>query len=127
MSNYNVPHSRYQPIFREQIEAKGFRDLYLFDRDGHLVYTTKKGDDFAMGFAEGAGVYADTALGRLFRKTLAEGVPDQVEFEDFSNYGAIAESPVAFFAAPGGRSLISARPNAASTVRPAESMAALGK
>jgi methyl-accepting chemotaxis protein len=100
VSNYNVPHSRYQPIFREQIEAKGFRDLYLFDRDGHLVYTTKKGDDFAMGFAEGAGVYADTALGRLFRKTLAEGVPDQVEFEDFSNYGAIAESPVAFFAAP---------------------------
>ena len=98
--NYNVPHSRYQPMFREQVLAKGFRDLYLFDRNGNLVYTTRKGDDFAMSFAEGAGSYADTALGTLFRKTIAEGTHGQIEFADFSRYAAIPESPVAFFASP---------------------------
>ena len=64
--NYNVPHSRYQPIFREQMTTRGYRDLYLFDRQGNLIYTTRKGDDFAMNFAEGAGDYAASALGKLF-------------------------------------------------------------
>lgn len=98
--NYNTPHSRYQPIFREQLTTAGYRDLYLFDRDGNLVYTTVKGDDYAMPFAEGASEYANSALGTLVRKTMAEGQTGVVEFADFSHYAAIPESPVAFFAAP---------------------------
>jgi methyl-accepting chemotaxis protein len=98
--NYNTPHSRYQPLFRDMVVAKGYRDLYLFDVDGRLVYSVHKADDFALSFAEGGGTYAASALGSAFRKAMALGSAGGVEFADFSRYGPIAETPVAFFAAP---------------------------
>ena len=99
--NYNIPHSRYQPIFREADDARGYRDLYLFDRQGNLVYTTRKGDDFGMSFAEGAGDYASSALGKLFQHTLAEGVSrGRSSSPTSATMARSPKRPVAFFATP---------------------------
>ena len=98
--NYNTPHSRYQPLFRDLIAAKSYRDLYLFDVAGNLVYSTRKADDFATNFAEGGGPYADTALGVVFRQALALGQNGGNEFADFTHYEPQTTKPVMFFAAP---------------------------
>ena len=81
--------------------ATGYRDLYLFDRQGNLVYTTRKGDDFAMNFAEGAGDYAIVGARHAVPQDVRRrACPGSVEFADFSHYAAIPETPVAFFATP---------------------------
>ena len=99
--NYNVPHSRYQPIFREEMTTRGYRDLYFFDRQGNLIYTTRKGDDFAMNFAEGAGDYAIVgprkAVPAHVRRRACRG---RSSSPTSATIGAIPETPVAFFATP---------------------------
>jgi methyl-accepting chemotaxis protein len=96
---YNVNHSHYQPIYREQIKEQGYHDLYLFDLDGHLVYSTLKADDFATSFAEG-GKYADTTLGALYRQALKNKPGDDIAFADFAPYPAAGGMPLAFMATP---------------------------
>jgi methyl-accepting chemotaxis protein len=98
---YAVNHTHYQPIYREQIETQGYHDLYLFDTDGHLVYSTLKADDFATNFADGSGgKYADSTLGALFRKALAGSSDDDFVFTDFAPYAAAGGAPLAFIATP---------------------------
>jgi methyl-accepting chemotaxis protein len=98
---YAVNHTHYQPIYREQIEAQGYHDLYLFDADGHLVYSTLKADDYATNFAEGSGgKYADSPLGVLFRKALDAKSDDDFVFSDFAPYAAAGGAPLAFIATP---------------------------
>jgi methyl-accepting chemotaxis protein len=97
---YNVNHSHYQPIYREQIKEQGYHDLYLFDLDGHLVYSTLKSDDFATSFAEGGGKYADSTLGVLYREALKSKPGDDIAFADFAPYAPAGGMPLAFMATP---------------------------
>ncbi len=94
---YDVPHTRAHRGFRNQIAVRGYRDLYLFDLKGALVYTVNKGLDFGTSFAEG-GPYADTALGRAFSAAILSENPDDVFFEDFAPYAAADGLPASFFA-----------------------------
>ena len=98
---YAVNHTHYQPVFREQIEEQGYHDLYLFDLEGHLVYTTRKADDFATLFAEGSGgKYADSTLGKLYRAAAGDDKVGDLLFADFAPYAANGNAPLAFFATP---------------------------
>jgi methyl-accepting chemotaxis protein len=98
---YNVNLTHYQPIYREQIETQGYHDLYLFDGDGHLVYSTRKQDDFATNFADGSGgKYADSTLGALYREAMGKTDAGSFAFADFAPYAANGDAPLAFIAAP---------------------------
>ncbi len=98
---YNVNHSHYQPIYREQIESQGYHDLYLFDMDGDLVYSTRKLDDFATNFADGkGGKFADSTLAEAYRKALDGSNDNDFVFADFAPYAAAGGTPLAFLATP---------------------------
>jgi methyl-accepting chemotaxis protein len=98
---YAVNHTHYQPIYRAQIEEQGYHDLYLFDLDGHLVYTTRKADDFATVFAAGSGgKYADSSLGKLFQAAAKDDKATDILFADFAPYPPANNMPLAFFAQP---------------------------
>jgi methyl-accepting chemotaxis protein len=96
-SNYDFLHAKVNPNFRRQVESRGYADLFLFDPAGNLVYSVMKGDDFATSFAEG-GQYADSGLGRVYRKAAAFTEPGQVAFEDLSAYAASGGIPSSFMA-----------------------------
>ena len=94
---YNVNHSHYQPVFRDHIRTQGYRDLYIFDVDGNVVYSTLKADDFATSFVDGP--YAQSALGKLFRDVVAQETPE-IAFADFAPYAPAGDLPLAFFGVP---------------------------
>ncbi len=95
---YNVNHSHYQPVFRGHIRSQGYHDLYIFDVEGHLVYSTRKADDFATSFIDGP--YAQSSLGALFREALELSSSSQIVFADFAPYAPAHDRPLAFFASP---------------------------
>ncbi|MEO5807683.1 methyl-accepting chemotaxis protein [Devosia sp.] len=97
--SYDVPHTRIQPGYRAQVKSRGYRDLYMFDLKGNLVYSVNKGADFGYNFGEG-GKYADTGLGVIVRKALLIETPDDFVFSDFAPYSLLDNKPAAFFAKP---------------------------
>jgi len=96
---YDVPHTRSHAAFRNQIAVRGYRDLYLFDLKGALVYSVRKDLDFGTSFAEG-GPYAATALGKAFQQAILMETPDTIVFEDFAPYDVANGMPASFFAKP---------------------------
>jgi len=77
VASYSANNAHYQPIYRQQIKAQGYHDLYLFDLDGNLVYSALKGDDFATSFAQGGGKFADSALATAYRAATATTAPSR--------------------------------------------------
>jgi methyl-accepting chemotaxis protein len=66
-TNYDTTHDKVQATFRQQTgDARGYRDLYILDTEGNLVYSVMKNDDFASNFGEG-GSLPIAGLGRAFR------------------------------------------------------------
>ncbi len=96
---YDATHTRFHPGFRSQIGARGYRDLYLFDLKGFMVYSVTKAADFGTSFAEG-GPLADTTLGQVFQQAAAIENPDDIAFTDFAPYGPAADRPASFFGKP---------------------------
>ena len=96
---YDVTHTRFHKGFRSQIAARGYRDLYLFDLKGFMVYSVGKGADFGTSFAEG-GPLAGSTLGRVFQEAVAIETPDELVFADFAPYQAAGGLPASFFAKP---------------------------
>ena len=80
-TNYDTTHDKVQATLRRQLEAQGYRDLYMFDTAGNLIYSVMKNDDFAMSFAEGSDL-GGTALGRVYQAALKLTERGQVAFED---------------------------------------------
>jgi len=96
---YDVTHTRFHPGFRNQITARGYRDLYLFDLKGFMVYSVNKAEDFGTSFAEG-GPLAGSSLGQVFAQAVAIENPDDLVFADFAPYQAAGGLPASFFAKP---------------------------
>jgi methyl-accepting chemotaxis protein len=95
---YDVTHTRFHPGYRNQIKARGYRDLYLFDLKGSLVYSVDKAADFGTNFVDGP--MASSALGQVFQKAVAIETPDDLVFADFAPYAAAGGLPASFFAKP---------------------------
>ncbi len=97
-NSYDFQHVKAHPIFRRQMEQRGYADMFLFDLKGNLIYSVMKNDDYARNFAEG-GEMADTGLGRAYRAALALAEPGQVAFQDVAHY-APGGAPASFLATP---------------------------
>ncbi|MDP4003588.1 methyl-accepting chemotaxis protein [Methylobacterium sp. NEAU K] len=82
-SMYGRRHAKVQEVARKLIAQAGYADLMFLDANGHIVYTTTKGDDFARSVADDA--LKDTALARLVER-LKSADPNAVLFEDFAAY-----------------------------------------
>src|SRR5690606_38813072 len=90
----------YSPVFQSLRDADGLTDLYLFDLEGKLVYTTGKRSDFAQIYADPASVPGATGLGSAFREAVVIDTPDQIAFVDFAAYAPRGGVALAFFAKP---------------------------
>lgn len=77
-------------VFRENF---GFRDIFLIDAGGNIVYSLNKGKD--LGANVRGGSLKETGIGRLFERAKRE----PIVIEDFSEYGPLGES-VAFLGTP---------------------------
>jgi methyl-accepting chemotaxis protein len=96
---YDVTHTRFHAGFRNQLAARGYRELYLFDLKGFLVYTVNKRADYGTSFAEG-GPYAATPLGQVVTQALAFETKEELAFADFAPYEPTGALPASFFAKP---------------------------
>ncbi|MEO7224115.1 MAG: methyl-accepting chemotaxis protein [Devosia sp.] len=95
---YSFGHKNAHPGLRSVAQGRGYADLFIFDLDGHLLYTVNKNIDFATTFTEGGGPYADTALGRAFRTALAFEQAGPVTYADDLAYAPSGGDPAAFVA-----------------------------
>ena len=96
---YDMHHRTLHADFRALLQTRGYYDVFLFDYQGMNVYTVAKEADFATSFAEGAGPWADTDLGRVVRAALA-AEPGEVFLTDFAPYGPSNGAPASFIAQP---------------------------
>ncbi len=97
-TSYEFQHVKINPVFRTQMERRGYADMFIFDIKGNLLYSVMKNDDFTRNFAE-VGEMADTGLGRAYRAALALPEAGQVAFSDMEFY-APAGGPASFLATP---------------------------
>jgi methyl-accepting chemotaxis protein len=96
---YDLHHRTLNADFRDMLQTRGYYDIFLFDYELQNVYTVAKEADFATGFAEGAGPYADTDLGKVVRAAAA-GQAGEVFLSDFAPYAPSNGTPASFIAAP---------------------------
>jgi methyl-accepting chemotaxis protein len=99
LSVYDQIHRQQHDEFRSLLQTRGYYDVFLFDLEGNNVYSVQKEGDFGTGFAEGAGPWADSDLGKVVRSAMA-GNPGDVFLTDFAPYGPSNNAPASFIAAP---------------------------
>lgn len=92
-SRYTTVHKGFHEWAQRFIGHFGYRDLYLIDRNGNIVYTVEKEDDFATNVANGK--YSNTPLGFVFRRSVRPGGRD-VNLSDFEHYAPSGDAPAAF-------------------------------
>ncbi|WP_245985782.1 methyl-accepting chemotaxis protein [Maritalea myrionectae] len=98
-SPYNAAHAVFHPLFRAQLDARGYYDIFLFNENGDLIYTVFKELDYATNFKAGGGEWADTDLGNAFRAGIALNA-GETQFFDFQPYAPSADAPAAFISQP---------------------------
>jgi methyl-accepting chemotaxis protein len=96
-SSYSLAHAEYHAWFREFLRARGYYDIFLFDRDGDVIYTVFKEADFATNVV--SGQWKDTDLGAVFQA--ANGLErGKIAFSDFAPYAPSNNVPASFIATP---------------------------
>lgn len=94
-SRYSEVHARYHYWLRSFLLHRGVYDVFLFEPDGDLVYTSFKEREFATNLIRGE--WKDSALGEAFRRALDNPFPSYVAFFDFAPYAPSGGAPAAFF------------------------------
>jgi methyl-accepting chemotaxis protein len=97
-SAYSAAHARFHPWFRSFLTARGYYDIFLFDREGNLVYTVFKEMDFATNLVNGP--WKDTDLGAAFRSAIASKQNGEEFFYDFKPYKPSNDAPASFISTP---------------------------
>lgn len=97
---YSAVHAKYHPWFREVLTQREYYDIFLFDKDGNLVYTVFKELDYATN-AE-TGQWKDSDLMAVFRDVKSNPAKDNVVFKDFQPYKPSNDVPASFI----GRALL---------------------
>lgn len=93
---YASVHEVYHAWFRSLQQMRGYRDVYLFDLDGNLIYSVAKEDDFATNISIGG--LRDTGLARAYRQAVQANEGDAVSFSDFESYAPSGNTPASFLA-----------------------------
>ncbi|MBT9383681.1 HAMP domain-containing protein [Pseudooceanicola sp. CBS1P-1] len=94
-SVYARVHERFHDHFRALMRRGDYRDIYLFDSKGNMVYSVAKQDDFARTTEAGKGDVFLSGVGEM----LNSGKEGQSRFIDFQEYGTLGEMS-AFVLAP---------------------------
>ncbi len=97
-SRYSAVHTTYHPWIRQFLRERGYYDIFLFNRDGDLVYTVFKELDYATNL--NTGQWRDTDLGNAFRAARNAGRKDAHFFFDFMPYAPSHGSPASFISTP---------------------------
>lgn len=84
-----------EEYYAEFIEENGYYDLFLIDPGGYCFYSVARESDYQTNFRNGR--YADSGLGKLFRKIMATG---DLAIADFEPYAPSGGEPASFIAAP---------------------------
>lgn len=95
--DFTEAHREYSPYLSSIAQTFGFYDVFVIARNGQVVYTYAKEDDFGTNLA--GGQYADTNLAEAYRAAL-ELPQGEVAVTDFAFYAPSADAPAAFMAAP---------------------------
>jgi len=92
-----VPHieGNKQDFYNDYIEKYGYYDLFLINPDGYVFYTAAKEADYQTNLIN--GVYADSGLGKVFRKAIET---KHIAFADFEPYAPSNNEPASFVAEP---------------------------
>jgi methyl-accepting chemotaxis protein len=97
ITNYSIVHRRYHPSFTSDAEQKGYRDIFLVDLEGNVVYSMAKKDDYGINLNDGP--HSETGLGHVYAQAMASS--DRGTFiSDFAAYAPSDNAPSAFIAAP---------------------------
>jgi methyl-accepting chemotaxis protein len=94
-SAYSAVHKVHHLWFREFLRKRGYYDIFLFDKNGNVIYTVFKELDFATNVMNGK--WKDTDLGNVFRAA-RDGKAGDAYFVDFKPYAPSADVPAAFIA-----------------------------
>lgn len=98
--DYNDLHALVIGEMRNFMAHHGYYDVFFLTPAGDLAFSVAKEDDFGRNFAKDGGPYAESGLGRAFRKAMASRGKNHVVFVDFTPYAPSNGAPAAFFAAP---------------------------
>ena len=96
-SRYEIAHREYHPRIEKLLQAFEYRDIFLVDVQGNLIYTTQKEIDYATNLSDGR--YATTGLGQSFRSAMSAD-PGSVAITDFEAYAPSSLEPAVFLAVP---------------------------
>jgi len=91
-SKYSEAHKKHHPSFRKLQQVRGYYDVFLFDKEGNLVYTVFKELDYATNFI--TGKYKNTDLGKVYRDSISD--PEKTHFYDFKGYAPSYGAPASF-------------------------------
>jgi len=97
-SEYTAVHRTIHPILRDFVHEFGFRDLYLIDGSGHIVYSVSKEADLGTNLLDGP--YQDTNLAEVYQEAQRDFLGDSVKLVDFAPYAPSYGEPASFMAAP---------------------------
>ena len=93
-SRYSTAHRSFHSIAKSFVVERGYYDFFLIDRQGDIVFTVEKEDDFATNLVDGP--WADTGLAEVYRLALVSGGQRTVVFSDFARYGPSDDAPALF-------------------------------
>jgi methyl-accepting chemotaxis protein len=94
-SRYSKVHAGFHEWARRFLGHFGYYNMFLIDRDGNIVYSAAKEEDFATNLNNGP--YSDSPLGRVFQLAVKRG-PDRVAVSDFELYAPSQDVPATFIA-----------------------------
>ena len=97
-SDYSNTHAKYHPIISNYLKQFNFYDIFLVNTEGDIVYSVFKEIDFATNLI--TGPYAQTNLGKVFRKVNTAPEKGLIELVDFDEYLPSYSNPASFIASP---------------------------
>lgn len=96
--DYARLHAKYHPEFIRYLRVHGYADALLFDSAGNVVYSVRKGLDFATNVL--IGRWKDTDLGTAFRAARNTPRAGFQAFFNFKTYPPDGGAPTATMASP---------------------------
>ncbi|MEL6913087.1 MAG: methyl-accepting chemotaxis protein [Pseudomonadota bacterium] len=94
---YRAAHERYHDHFARLVERTGFDDVLLVNLDGDVIYTARKGLEFASNLREGP--LSRSAVADVFEAALTHGAPTPV-FSEHAPYIGAEYELASFLARP---------------------------
>ena len=94
---YGLRHSKLHPVIVAALDQGHYDDVFLVDRNGRVVYSANKGDEF--GRDPKNADYAASPLAAMVDRIAKAGDQDVV-FSDFQAYGFDGGKPAAFIGTP---------------------------